>query len=338
MKKIILCIAVLALTLFALEKFVTHYNLRVKQIFPPEIRETFYPYYKISSIPDLVYEMNPNMVMVQDQEDNVPTNSLGFRDKEYVFSKPDNSIRIVALGDSICYGLGVNKRDSLWPQLTAQWLNSANSNHGICYEVINCGVIGYNLTQYYANLKEKALRYNPDLIVCSIFLDDWSPPYMPNIITAKFWNQLNRFFLMNSSLWKFLYYRLFWINARHPGILAINKDINFTYLKKMIALARERNIKILFIFQSTLSAKYNEHMYDEAKSILASEKIPSFDMHPYYIQSLHGSDIRALSINPPCQDPHPNRQANSIIAKALGEYLLQHKELLATKKWQPPVN
>ena len=83
--------------------------------------------------------------------------------------------RIVAIGDSFTFGMGVNLEDT-YPKQLERILNRAN----IPSEVINGGVIGHNMWQHYEMLVRKALAYKPDLIILGLFLDDLAslvPPY-----------------------------------------------------------------------------------------------------------------------------------------------------------------
>lgn len=90
------------------------------------------------------------------------TNSHGLRDKEYTVEKPPNTFRIAVIGDSYTLPDGVRIEDA-YHSLLEEWLNE-NSKHWR-YELINFGVGGYDLPEYTAVLKEKAIAYSPDLIL-----------------------------------------------------------------------------------------------------------------------------------------------------------------------------
>jgi hypothetical protein len=61
----------------------------------------------------------------------------------------------------------VNLEDT-YPKRLEKLLNRRNTP---C-EVINCGVIGYNMWQHYEMLRGKVLPYKPDLVVLGLFEDD----------------------------------------------------------------------------------------------------------------------------------------------------------------------
>lgn len=102
-------------------------------------------------------------------------NTAGFRDIEHTLARQPGVHRIVAIGDSFTFGMGVNLEDT-YPKQLERILNRAN----IPSEVINGGVIGHNMWQHYEMLVRKALAYKPDLIILGLFLDDLAssvPPY-----------------------------------------------------------------------------------------------------------------------------------------------------------------
>ena len=102
------------------------------------------------------YELVPNI------RKNI--NSLGMRDREYSFSKPEGVFRILVLGDSTTAQLGIKNR---WADVLEDKLNS----HGK-YEVLNAAVSGYNLYHYWAYLMNKGMELDPDLVITAFCLND----------------------------------------------------------------------------------------------------------------------------------------------------------------------
>ena len=99
----------------------------------------------------------------------VKTNSQGLRsDVEYQWAKPSGTIRILGLGDSFMFGWGVSLEDSFLKRLEPNLKKITGSN----IETINAGVPGWNLNHYYVYLKEIGIRYSPDVIVLSYFIND----------------------------------------------------------------------------------------------------------------------------------------------------------------------
>lgn len=89
-------------------------------------------------------------------------NSQGLRGPEFPVKKPSGTFRILVLGDSFVFGTAVND-DEIFTLILEKELNKLHS--GTKYEVINCGVASYSPILEYLFLKEKALKYSPDLVL-----------------------------------------------------------------------------------------------------------------------------------------------------------------------------
>ncbi|MBK7947576.1 MAG: hypothetical protein IPK00_02260 [Deltaproteobacteria bacterium] len=99
----------------------------------------------------------------------VETNSLGLRDDPMPIEKPPGETRILALGDSFTFALGVRFED-LYVQRLERLLN--RESPGRRFQVINAGVAGYNTTQELVFLQADGLRYEPDLITIGFYWND----------------------------------------------------------------------------------------------------------------------------------------------------------------------
>ena len=99
----------------------------------------------------------------------VETNALGLRDDEIPIAKPPGETRILALGDSFTFALGVRFED-LYVQRLERKLNGEQP--GRKFQVINAGVAGYNTTQELVFLLADGLRYEPDLITIGFYWND----------------------------------------------------------------------------------------------------------------------------------------------------------------------
>ena len=102
---------------------------------------------------------------------------LGFRSREIEVPKPAGVLRVVVLGDSYTYGLGVRKEEAFPNALDARLASARFQGRRV--EVVNAGVPGYNTFQERLLLEEKGLPLSPDLVAVSFFLNDaipWSAP------------------------------------------------------------------------------------------------------------------------------------------------------------------
>lgn len=89
-------------------------------------------------------------------------NGKGFRGPNFSKKKPDNTYRIVCLGNSCTYGVGCDYKDS-YPARLQKMFNTVLGDGAV--EVINAGVPGYSSLQELRYLKEKILEYNPDMLI-----------------------------------------------------------------------------------------------------------------------------------------------------------------------------
>jgi hypothetical protein len=95
----------------------------------------------------------------------ITTNSFGLRDSELNLSK---EIKILVLGDSFTFGLGVNNSQTFSTILE----NQLNSELGDRFEVINTGVNGYDTKREYKYLVNYGNSFNPDYILLMFVIND----------------------------------------------------------------------------------------------------------------------------------------------------------------------
>lgn len=106
----------------------------------------------------------------------VATNAEGFRDDPLAVPKPARTVRIIALGASTTYGWGVRLEDT-YHQVLERRLNQAAAASGDStrYEIINAGVVGYNLHQVAGLLDRVIASHHPDgALVAYTFNDAWN--------------------------------------------------------------------------------------------------------------------------------------------------------------------
>lgn len=93
-------------------------------------------------------------------------NQDGLREfKNYSVAKPDNTFRIIALGDSFTYGHQVNGSD-VWTERLERQLNQIKIECGFDnFEVINLGMPGFDVQYIVKRYQEIGQKYSPDLIL-----------------------------------------------------------------------------------------------------------------------------------------------------------------------------
>ena len=106
----------------------------------------------------------------------VTINAHGFRGDSLALPKLGETVRIFALGASSTFGWGV-REDQTYHQVLEQMLNDSARAAGspTRFEIVNAGVIGYNLWQVGRFMRRIAAQYQPDgFIATYTFNDGWN--------------------------------------------------------------------------------------------------------------------------------------------------------------------
>ena len=104
----------------------------------------------------------------------VTINALGMREKELAAKAP-GEFRILVLGDSVTFGIGVRYEDAL-PQQLELVLNERRAARR--YRFLNLGVPSYNTEQQLIQLRTLGLELDPDAVILV---------FSPNDIEPKMW-------------------------------------------------------------------------------------------------------------------------------------------------------
>lgn len=151
-------------------------------------------------------------------------NRLGFRDGDYSFTKAKNTLRLLVLGDSLTFGLGVEGPES-FPKILETDLNK-NSGLDKFYEVLNMGILGYGPVEYLNTYLEVGRTFKPDILIVGFFLGNdsldalWFDINKKAISLKSFPDklvpfQLNEFLKNNSYLWLFLLQKYYgWVESQ----------------------------------------------------------------------------------------------------------------------------
>ena len=99
-------------------------------------------------------------------------NRAGYRDDE-----PQPGRRILVLGDSVSFGLGVDQ-ESIWPQVLERSLGSTGL---VPHQVDNLAIWAYNTAQEADALREDGLALRPEVVILQFYMNDFSipPPAVP---------------------------------------------------------------------------------------------------------------------------------------------------------------
>jgi len=109
------------------------------------------------------------------------TNSQGLRDREYALEQPENTFRVAVLGASFALPAGVAIEHAFHSLLEERLSEEFAPTR---YEFINFAVGMYNPWQILAMLEQRALAYDPDLIL--VTATKLSAPWMVRSHSASF--------------------------------------------------------------------------------------------------------------------------------------------------------
>lgn len=97
----------------------------------------------------------------------IEINQLGFRDRERTIERSTDVFRISVFGDSMTEAVQVNL-DQTFTYLLEERLKE--KHYGV--EVLNFGVSGYSPVQEFLLFKQEGVRYAPNLVIWTVFLDN----------------------------------------------------------------------------------------------------------------------------------------------------------------------
>ncbi len=98
----------------------------------------------------------------------VMKNSEELRDRDFAVPKPPGTYRVLVLGDSFTWGVGLDLEETIPKQLEA----ALGASSATSVEVINAAVPGMNTVDELEMLKQRGMRYDPDMILLVYLLND----------------------------------------------------------------------------------------------------------------------------------------------------------------------
>jgi lysophospholipase L1-like esterase len=99
-------------------------------------------------------------------------NRLGLRGPDVEIPKPASVHRVLVLGDSFTYGLGVRKESAPFPAVLQRQLNGDWPRRRGPYEVVNGGISGSLTGQWVELLRRVGPQLEPDVVLAVFFLRD----------------------------------------------------------------------------------------------------------------------------------------------------------------------
>ena len=294
----------------------------------PELYEVRRGRFRISSNPRIGYELVPHF----ESEVGGPmldfagrANSLGFRDREHALQKPEGAYRILVLGDSITQGLGVKHDRDLFTAVLERRLGA----RGADAEVLNFGVSGYNTQQEVETLRDKGLRYAPDLVVLAFCVndDELVSGGILNVLSAEQSKQsLIRkapALAKQSALARFLlglrYARpIAGHDAVEADFGAIMGNTVPEYVEVLADLSSEHDFAVLVVWFPRLKGADEDDgaLFADVERMSASAGFHFLDLSPHFAACAREAEIALDSFHP---NARGHRCAGEAIARRIGD-------------------
>ncbi len=224
------------------------------------------PYYFIGLKP------NSNCTFASNDESFEPftvrVNSLGLRGDEVLTTKPENKTRILFVGDSYTFGLGV-KEENTFSSVVKKLLNQKIKDKG--FETLNAGVPATGPGYDYLFIKNTGLSLKPDVIIVGFYMQN----DIPDMISHH-WNK-DKYGLPTKIVSKSVHVeqgKLLPINTplkysvpilKHSHLFSLLTDLLPTEYTDPTIRNDEATKQDLIITPETCLYKYNCHTLDELK-------------------------------------------------------------------------
>ncbi|HXI02701.1 MAG TPA: SGNH/GDSL hydrolase family protein [Candidatus Saccharimonadales bacterium] len=179
-------------------------------------------------------------------------NSLGYRDYEHTLQKVPGVYRIEVIGDSVTKGLGTQEHEGTFPSVIERKLRESGTPN----EVLNFGVEGYNTQQEVETLRDRGLRYDPDLVILAYLPNDRDWPahhlYVELLQEERGSGSIDRTrlspLLGRSALYRFLRFRVL-------GPLFLSTAESDTEIQRLVNLVQTDTVEKYFGVLAQLQKK-----------------------------------------------------------------------------------
>jgi hypothetical protein len=122
------------------------------------------------------------------RRDRQPINAAGYRDLERQQPKPAGVRRVLCLGDSFTWGVGI-LFDDAWPQRVERALSRTRGER---WEAVNLAEPGMNAVEQVSRLESEGFAYQPDVVVLGWVLNDSEDEDAAEARRARDWEEGER--------------------------------------------------------------------------------------------------------------------------------------------------
>lgn len=292
-----------------------------------------------------IYQMKPNLsqsniAMGSVSEGSVSTNQDGFRVTGITVKKPQGTLRVLCMGDSVTFGLGVND-DQTYPFYLQKRLSSDYPGREI--QVINTGCPGYTIIQGMEMLTRKGLCYEPDIIIAGFSHHEFQPAIKTDLqrISSPESVKWARSVLYRSTFFLMLR-RVITPSSEYVGtprdvegaennaVMRVPVDDYRRTLQAFVDLAAEKKIPLIFLSLPNpdlyMREQEDEH-HAALNDIVEKNRCYSIDLHMelyLYKKDYQNTLMKDLI--------HLNRCGNKVVADIIADYMQEERTIICNSR------
>lgn len=264
-----------------------------------------------SSDTNLFYELMPN-INTNFGNRTLRTNGDGMREsRDYAVAKPENTVRVVGIGDSGMFGWGLDQ-DQDYMAVLEDALNARGD--GRVYEVLNLAVPGYNTQLEVECLRERGLKYKPDIVIVGWCLNDFFLPFF--MLEKEDFTRRDR-----SYVYDFLFLRQRFYDAAAGHQFVDRHSLNFDQVDEHMKMGTDtagvtqalRELKALSEREGFRVLVFGP-MEQNIKEICASVGLE-------YYSTLDRIPLDAYPIEWAVHAMHPRKEGHQVLGEKLSEHL-----------------
>ncbi len=214
---------------------------------------------------------------------------------------PKTGLRILALGDSTTFGLGVEDRKT-WPAMLQKRLRAK----GMDVEVVNAGVPGYTAFQGQRFMRERGFALQPDLVIVTFGFNDadsWgsrSDSETARVLELRRWERQLKHSRLYGGIRKLLHRRAAVGEGKSPASPRLTPQEFYLKMQDLVGDIRACGSEVVFViwpyrnqirFRTTEPWKYQKitHMLGKAEGVPVVNLVEPFIRAdaPLFVDHVH---------------------------------------------------
>ena len=250
-------------------------------------------------------------------------NERGLRDRP-ILPKGEHEYRVLALGDSVTFGTGVDQDKTFAARLEP--LLQKRLHRPV--RVINSGVGGYNTVQEVTYFKREGLSLQPDLVMLTYVQNDVEVnkgPFDPWTESSPWGKSFPD--MVGTMVGKLWFYRL--VHHTYTYVLPTPQSEStgnslqqargwresMSALEELVAMCEARNIPLMVFFRRMHPDENNLLLADVVRHV---KGVPVKDMAPWF------AGLSVSSVVNSKVDGHPNAEGHRVMAEHMAEDISGH--------------